>query len=366
MDHVDICIIGAGVVGLAIAQKLASSSNHVVILEQHASFGQETSSRNSEVIHAGIYYSTGSLKAQLCVAGKRALYDYCERHQVPHRRVEKLIVATTPKEEAVLHDLLQKAIANGVEDLTWWSSKKLQAEESEVSAALALHSPSTGIVDSHALMRSFLGKAESQGASLAAKTKLVQVEVLSEGFRVHDQSDEEHTIFHTSILINSAGLQAQRMASQIDRLDPQVIPPLYLCKGNYFTLQGKSPFSRLIYPIPEAGGLGVHATLDLAGQTRFGPDFEYIEQEDYQVSLQNLPQYYQTIRRYYPGLKEDSLLPGYVGIRPKLQAPGDPFHDFVIQDEQVHQIPGLIQLFGIESPGLTSALAIADYVANLL
>ena len=366
MDRVDISIIGAGVVGLAIAQHLASPQRQLMILEQHSSFGHETSSRNSEVIHAGIYYPQGSLKATLCVTGKQKLYEYCEKNNIPHQRIGKIIVATKSEEDPILQSILKKAENNGVHDLQWQSQKQLQQIEPEVQGTLALLSPSTGIIDSHMLMRSFLGKAENQGAHFVAQAHVTHIEIVTDGFIVRVSNGGEVYTFHTRILINSAGLHAQKVSHTIEGLASETIPPIYLCKGNYFSMNGKSPFAHLIYPVPEKAGLGIHATLDLAGQTRFGPDTEYIDQENYEVSLDNLPKYYQAIRRYYPNLPDHALQPGYVGIRPKLQAPGESFQDFVIQDQSDHQIPGLIQLYGIESPGLTSSLAIAESVHKLL
>jgi len=368
MDQVDITIIGAGVVGLAIAQKLASDKRSIILLERNTSFGEETSSRNSEVIHAGIYYPKESLKARFCVAGRKMLYDYCRKNQIPHQPIGKLIVATCAAEEPALEEIFAKAKENGVDDLQWLAQEKVKIMEPNLRATTALFSPSTGIIDSHALMRCLLSQGESQGLLFAANSEAKSIIPEGNGFIVQAKDGRENFTFRSHCVINAAGLQAQNVASQIEGLDESTIPPGYLCKGNYFSIQGKAPFSHLIYPVPEANGvgLGIHATLDLAGQVKFGPDTEYVDHIDYRESIQNLPKYYQAIRRYFPTLPEDSLAPAYAGIRPKIQAPGAPFQDFVIQTEATHQIPGLIQLFGIESPGLTSCLAIADYVEHLL
>ncbi|MBF0277023.1 MAG: NAD(P)/FAD-dependent oxidoreductase [SAR324 cluster bacterium] len=367
MDTVDITIIGAGVIGLAIAQKLAGTEKDLLILEQHRSFGTETSSRHSEVIHAGIYYPKDSLKAKFCVAGKIAMYDYCRRNRIPFKQLGKLIVATKSEEEPILEEILGKARTNGVFDLQWMSRQELQRLEPELQATQALFSPSTGIIDSHSFMRSLLANAESKGANLVCLTPVERIEPVKEGFEVH-VGGENPFHFHTRILINAGGLYAQDISRKISGLNPHSIPPIYFCKGNYFAISGKSPFSHLIYPVPEpnVAGLGVHSTIDLAGQVRFGPDVQYIDTIDYDVSLKNLPQFYHSIRRYFPGLPDASLRPDYSGIRPKLQGPGDPVADFIIQDASIHQLPGLIQLYGIESPGFTSSLAIADHVHTLL
>ncbi len=367
METVDITIIGAGVIGLAIARKVAAPGKSVLILEQHRAFGTETSSRHSEVIHAGIYYPQDSLKAKFCVAGKIAMYDYCQQNGLPFQRVGKLIVATEPEEEPILEEILKKAHANGVDDLQWLSQQELRQREPALKATQALFSPSTGIIDSHAFMRSLLANAESQGANLACLTPVLHVEPSKDGFEIQVGGASPFH-FQTRVLINAAGLSAQEIARKIVDLPPNTIPALFLCKGNYFATSGKSPFSHLIYPVPEpnVAGLGVHSTLDLAGQVRFGPDVQYIDQVDYDVSLENLPKFYRSIRRYFPQLPDGALHPDYAGIRPKLQAPGAAVVDFVIQDASDHQLPGLIQLYGIESPGFTSSLAIADYVSSLL
>lgn len=368
MDHIDACVIGAGVVGLAIGRTLAAHGAEVLVLDREADFGQGISSRNSEVIHAGIYYAPNSLKAVLCVRGKHMLYRYCREHGVGHANCGKLIVATCREEEATLEDIRGKALANGVDDLEYWSRDRLRKAEPHVRATLALYSPSTGIISSHELMQSYLADLERQGGTFAGLTRVVSVHREKDLFTLVCNVGASEYRFTTRVLVNAGGLGAQTVAGCFDFVDPATIPPLYYCKGNYFTLNGRSPFTHLIYPVPEktGAGLGVHATIDLGGQAKFGPDVEYTDSEDYSVSLGRLDQYYEAVRRYFPALADDQLAPGYVGIRPKLQAPGAAPADFVIQGEDEHGIPGLVQLFGIESPGLTSSMAIAEYVQQLI
>lgn len=367
MDYIDGCVIGAGVIGLAIGRALVARGQEVVVLDRERQYGEGISSRNSEVIHAGIYYPANSLKALTCVRGKDMLYEYCRKRGVGHRRCGKLIVATESAEEAVLQDIKTKACANGVDDLEFWSADRVKAAEPEVKATMALFSPSTGIVSSHELMNAYLGDLESGGGSFVGNTRVKKVVAEKPGFIVICDVDGEEYRFATRILINSAGLGAQALAGSIEGLDDKWIPPLYLCKGNYFIMSGRSPFQRLIYPVPEksGAGLGVHATIDLGDQVKFGPDVEYVGEENYGVSEDRLDQYYAAVRKYYPGLKDGNLTPGYAGIRPKLQGPGQPPADFMVQGPADHGLPGLVQLFGIESPGLTSSLAIADDVIGL-
>lgn len=368
MDHIDTCIVGAGVVGLAIGRRLASPHSDLLVLDCQEQYGQGISSRNSEVIHAGIYYPAKSLKAVLCVTGKQRLYDYCESRHVAARRCGKLIVATSSNEESALEDILEKAHANGVDDLEYWSRQMIDEREPQVKATLGLFSPSTGIVSTHELMTAYLADIEHQGGSFVGGTFVVSVEIHENRFVLRCSVQGEPYEFTCKVLVNSAGLGAQKLASGIKGLDAETIPELHYCKGNYFTLASQSPFNHLIYPVPEkfAAGLGIHATIDLGGQVKFGPDVEYTESEDYSVSMDRLNDYYKAVRRYYPALADGELNPGYVGIRPKLQGPGDPPADFVIQGENIHGIERLVQLFGIESPGLTSSMAIADYVADLV
>lgn len=368
MDHADSCVVGAGVVGLAIGRALASAGQEVFVLDKEAHFGQGISSRNSEVIHAGIYYPKDSLKAIMCVRGKQMLYEYCASRNISHVRCGKLIVATQADEEEVLEEIRGKAEANGVTDLAWWSRDRIAAEEPAVSATLALFSPSTGIVSSHELMQALLADLEDAGGTFASHASVDRVERHGEGFLIVCDAGGEEYRFTTTRLVNSAGLSAQAVARRLTFVEASLVPPLYYCKGNYFTLTGKSPFTHLIYPVPEktGAGLGVHATIDTGGQVKFGPDVEYVDEEDYRVSLDRLDEYYRAVRRYFPALADGRLEPGYVGIRPKLQGPGDMPRDFMIQGPAEHGETGLVQLFGIESPGLTSSLAIADHVLELL
>ena len=364
MDKVDITIVGAGVIGLAIAYELAQENYIILLLEKNSTFGEETSSRNSEVIHAGIYYPKNSLKAELCVRGKKLLYEYCVKNNIPHKKVGKLIVAINTEEEKGLNEIYDNACNNGVDDLIWWNKNKIARLEPEIKAAKALFSPSTGIVDTHILMRSLLRKAEANGTYFIPATKVISIEPQRAGFYVKSEDKSCNCDFFSTVVINAAGLSAQSVAENISNLDRSTIPKGYLCKGNYFKLVGATPFTHLIYPVPEKNktGLGIHATLDLQGRIRFGPDTEYVDKIDYQPTDNNLPQYYKAIRRYYPQLPEQGLKPDYSGIRPKLQGPGETAKDFVIQGEKEHKIRGLIQLFGLESPGLTSCLALAKKV----
>ncbi|MBT4161646.1 MAG: NAD(P)/FAD-dependent oxidoreductase [Gammaproteobacteria bacterium] len=366
--YTDICVVGAGVVGLAVARELALRGHKVVVLEKSERFGEGISSRNSEVIHAGIYYPDNSLKARLCVRGKNQLYEYCESRHVPHRRLGKLIVATSDEENNQLAAILEKARRSEVVDLEYIEGAKLKALEPAVNSRLALLSPSTGIIDVHGLMTSFLADLEANDGSLACRAEVKNVRRNVDGFIVEVAVDGGSYSIGCRGLVNSAGLGAQSVAASVEGLNPAIIPPLYFCKGSYFLLQAKNPFNHLIYPVPDpsGAGLGVHATIDTGGQVRFGPDVEYIGAENYRVSDERLAMSYDAIRRYYPGLEDGWLIPGYAGIRPKLQAPGDEPADFVIQTADDHEIPGLINLFGIESPGLTSSMAIAETVAASL
>ena len=363
LDHFDCCIIGAGVIGLAIGRQLAQSGRRILLLEQHPRYGSETSSRNSEVIHAGIYYPPGSLKATLCVAGKTALYQYCTDNHIEHRAIGKLIVAQQAQQQE-LHNLKQQAEANGVLDLQWLNRADIKRIEPQVEADLALYSPSTGIIDSHQLMHCLAAEIEANGGLIALNSRFIAAELLHQGYQVTLQTQGEPYRLNCQTLVNSAGLEATQVAHRIAGQTPHGIPSLHLCKGNYFILQGRSPFSHLIYPLPEPNttGLGIHATLDLQGRTRFGPDIEYVQTPDHRVSEHSISTFTEAIQRYYPGLNPARLSPGYCGIRPKLQAPGEPAQDFLIQ----HPTAGLINLFGIESPGLTSCLAIAQHVQALI
>jgi len=365
MDSVECAVIGAGVVGLAVARAAALAGREVVILEAEGAIGTHTSSRNSEVIHAGIYYPKGSLKARTCVEGKERLYEYCAEHGIPHARCGKLIVATGENQMAELQAIQQKAHANGVTDVVWMTRQQATALEPELHCAAALYSPSTGIIDSHALMLGFLGDAEAAGAMLALKSPLLRAAARNGGFELEVGGAEPLRIAART-LVNSAGLTAPSVAKRIEGYPPQLAPREHYAKGNYYSLSRRSPFSRLIYPVPEPGGLGVHITLDLAGQARFGPDVEWVEHIAYDVDPRRAERFYAAIRRFWPGLPDGALAPGYSGIRPKTSGPGEPASDFVVQGPAEHGVPGLVHLCGIESPGLTASLALADEVLRQL
>ena len=364
MDKVDCIVIGAGVVGLAVARALALQGREVMVLEAANAIGTGISSRNSEVIHAGIYYPQGSLKAQLCVQGKHMLYDYCAQRGIGHRRCGKLIVATTDSQVAQLQNIIFKAAANGVNDLVLLSREQAQAMEPHLECVAAIHSPSTGIVDSHALMLSLQGDIENAGGFVVLNTAVAQLKREQEAIELIAFDDTELV---ASTVINAAGLHAPLVASRTKGIDASHVPLTYWAKGNYFTLSGKSPFNRLIYPVPEAAGLGVHLTIDLGGQAKFGPDVEWVQSpDDLLVDPSRGDAFYAEVRKYWPALKDGALQAGYAGIRPKLQGPGQVAGDFVIQGEAVHGVPGLVNLFGIESPGLTSSLAIGEVVSQML
>ncbi len=371
MERVDCVVVGAGVVGLAVARRLARTGREVVILEAADAIGTGTSSRNSEVIHAGIYYPTGSVRARLCVAGRDALYAYCQEHGVAHSRVGKLIVATEEAQLPRLDAIRAQAAANGVDDLRAITAAEAMAMEPALRCVGALLSPSTGIIDSHGLMLALQGDAEEAGAMLALLSPLERAHRTSDGFELEVGGAEPMRIA-CSTLVNAAGLGAWTVARGLEGFPADRIPPRVLAKGNYYALgQGRSPFSRLVYPVPVEGGLGVHLTLDLAGQARFGPDVEWLAPEtydriDYAVDPRRADAFYGEVRRYWPGLPDGALVPAYAGVRPKLSGPGQPQADFLIQGPEAHGLPGLVTLFGIESPGLTSCLAIADAVATRL
>jgi L-2-hydroxyglutarate oxidase LhgO len=362
MESVDAVVVGAGVVGLAIARELALAGREVIILDAEDAIGTHTSSRNSEVIHAGIYYPKGSLKARSCVAGRDLLYQYCATHGVPHRRCGKLIVAANENQLKELQNIRDKAHANGVTDVDWIAKDEVARIEPELFCMGALLSPSTGIIDSHSLMLAYLGDAEAHGAMLALKSPLERARV-REGFELHVSGSDP---IRCTVLVNSAGLRAPTVAKAIEGYPSQLAPRELYAKGNYYSLSKKSPFSRLIYPVPEPGGLGVHVTLDLAGQARFGPDVEWVERINYDVDPRRAERFYAAIRRYWPGLPDNSLSPGYAGIRPKTAGPGEPAPDFEIQGPRKHGVPGLVHLYGIESPGLTASLALARVVREEL
>jgi L-2-hydroxyglutarate oxidase LhgO len=362
MDNVDIVVVGAGVVGLAVARALAVAGREVLILEAAESFGTGTSSRNSEVIHAGIYYPCGSLKARFCVAGRDRLYRFCEQHGIPHHRCGKLIVAASVSQQTELQKIRAAAHANGVE-LELWEGGRAIALEPQLRCVGALHSPLTGIVDSHSYMLALLGQAENHGATLVCESAVTALRLEKDGVVLAINGEEPALRART--LINSAGIQAPQISALIEGFPAEHVPRAYFAKGNYFTLGGRSPFSRLVYPVPEPGGLGVHLTLDLAGRARFGPDVQWVDAPDYTVDPRRAQKFYAAIRTYWPALADGALQPAYAGIRPKISAPSAPAADFRIDGPEVHGVAGVVNLFGIESPGLTASLAIADEVAGI-
>ncbi|MCZ6862975.1 MAG: NAD(P)/FAD-dependent oxidoreductase [Alphaproteobacteria bacterium] len=366
-EHVDSVVIGAGVIGIAVAGQLARAGREVIVLEACDAIGSGISSRNSEIIHAGIYYPKDSLKARLCVAGRDLLYTFCESHGVEFKRSGKLIVATEQAEVATLQTIFEKAKANGVDDLQWLTVKQAQAMEPHVRTAGALFSPSTGIVDSHGLMLALQGDAEENGAVFAFSSPVTGGQVDGCGI-VLEVGGETPMRISCDRLVNAAGLHAQSVARKLEGLAPETIPPTFYARGNYFILGMKSPFRHLVYPVPVPGGLGTHSVLDMGGQTKFGPDVEWVDSLVYDVDPNRAERFYSAIRRYWPDLPDGVLQPGYAGIRPKLAGPegGKWGTDFVVQGPECHAVAGLINLYGIESPGLTSSLAIAKWVADLL
>ena len=362
VDKVDSIVIGAGVVGLAVGRALAISGREVIVLEAADAIGTGTSSRNSEVIHAGIYYPAGSLKAQLCVKGKELLYDYCEQKGLDFRRCGKLIVATSAAQVGQLEQIKKKAQANGVHDMQMLTREQAKALEPALECHAALLSPSTGIVDSHGLMLALQGDMENAGGALALMSPVDSAQVQADGILIRTPDGTE---LLANEVVNAAGLYAPSVASRMQGLDAQYVPQAYFAKGNYFTLTGRAPFSHLIYPVPEAAGLGVHLTLDMGGQAKFGPDVEWVDSpEQLQVDPQRCAGFYDEVRKYWPDLQNGSLLPGYAGIRPKISGPHEAAADFCIQTAAEHGVAGLVNLFGIESPGLTSCLAIAEQVVH--
>jgi L-2-hydroxyglutarate oxidase LhgO len=364
MDRVDVVVIGAGVVGLAVARALALCGREVMVLEAVDAIGTGTSSRNSEVIHVGIYYPQGSLKARLCVEGKALLYRYCAERGIGHSRCGKLIVATQASQIAQLQSIIDKAAANGVDDLQLLTREQAQALEPNLECVAAVSSPSTGIVDSHGLMLALQGDLENAGGMVVLNSPLALARCTQEAITL---IAEDGTELEAKTVVNAAGLHAQALAQRFEGLAAQHVPPSHFAKGNYFTLSGRSPFSRLIYPVPEAAGLGVHLTIDLGGQAKFGPDVQWVDSpDDLVVDPRRGDGFYQEVRKYWPGLPDGALIPGYAGIRPKIQSSAEPAKDFLIQGPATHGVPELVNLFGIESPGLTSSLAIGRHVASML
>ena len=363
--ELDAVVVGGGVVGLAIARALALAGREVTLLEAEATLGSHSSSRNSEVIHAGIYYEPGSLKAACCVAGKNLLYDYSLARDVAHERIGKIIVATRDEEVSTLNRLKAQAEANGVADLVWLDRAEIFALEPAITAVRGLLSPSTGIIDSHEYMLALRRDAEAAGTDVVLATPVIGGRVAREGIELNVGGSETATISCRTV-INAAGLRAQEVARSIVGVPKSTIPEQHFAKGHYFVLAGRAPFQRLVYPVPVPGGLGIHLTLDLAKQARFGPDVSWIPGIDYTFDERRESSFYSAIRGYFPGLVEGSLTPGYTGIRAKLGPAGSPSQDFVVQGPVVHGVPGLVNLYGIESPGLTASLALGEHVLALL
>ena len=364
-DTVDCVVVGAGVIGLAVARQLVLDGHETLLVERQEAFGTGTSSRHSEVIHAGIYYPAGSLKAQLCLRGRELLYEYCAARGIDHRRCGKLIVATQPGQVADLERIAAAARCNGVENLYPIGRDEALRLEPSLQCVAALVSPSTGIIDSHGYMLSLLGDAESKGATLALLSTVSALRPV-DGVVELWVSEEPQPLLKARWVVNCAGLHAPELARRIEGFPAAHVPRAWYAKGNYFTLAGRAPFSRLIYPVPEPGGLGVHLTLDLGGQARFGPDVEWIDALDYSVDPRRSEQFYAAIRAYWPKLRDGQLAPAYAGIRPKISGPGEPVADFRIDGPATHGVAGIVNLFGIESPGLTASLAIAECVGEII
>ena len=376
MDSFDVCIAGAGVVGLAIAYQLSRSERYrsktIVLLEAESDFGRITSSRNSEVIHAGIYYPENSMKALLCVEGKTLLYEFLEQNALPYKKLGKLIVAQKGEEHGLIK-IQMNAKKNKVTDLKWIDQEELRSIEPNLSAIAALYSPSTGIVDSHSYMKRLLWHAEKNGTYFSPRTQIDQVEKVGGSFLVETKitqnlCKEEAYKFRCKEFINSAGLNAQKLAKRMVGMDTSDVPPLYPCKGDYFSYIGKSPFKHLIYPLPEKNhtGLGIHSTIDMSGQTRFGPDTQFINDINYEIDSEKSGDFALSIARYFPKINRSQLQPAYSGIRPKISGLGSIAADFSIQGPKKHGVEGLVQLFGMESPALTASLAIGKYVESIL
>ncbi|MDB5732209.1 MAG: FAD-dependent oxidoreductase [Variovorax sp.] len=364
MEEIECVVIGAGVVGLAVARAIALQGREVLVLEAEGAIGSGISSRNSEVIHAGLYYTPGSLKARFCLEGRQALYAYAAQRGVPHRRCGKLIVATSQAQVARLEAILANARVCGVDDLAWMSGEEARALEPQLACVAALHSPSTGIVDSHALMLSLQGDLEDAGGIVVLKCPVARAECAQEAIVL---IAEDGTALRCRSVVNAAGLGAPSLARRFDNLSPGFVPREHWAKGSYFVLPGRAPFRHLIYPVPEAAGLGVHLTLDLGGQARFGPDVQWVESpDDLVVEGARAAAFEAEVRQYWPTLPTAALQPGYAGIRPKISGPGEPAADFWVQGPREHGVPGLVNLFGIESPGLTASLALGQHVASLL
>jgi L-2-hydroxyglutarate oxidase LhgO len=365
-DRIDCAIIGAGVVGLAIGRALAQAGREVVVIERNAAIGEETSSRNSEVVHAGLYYPPGSLKAKLCVSGRESLYTYCAEKRVPFQRCGKLVVATAAAQAGKIARIAGTARRNGVDDVVELTSAGIADFEPALRAAAALWSPSTGIVDSHALMLALTGDLEAADGIIATNTEVTALDVDTDAIRLGLRSEDEQSTLVAATVVNAAGLGAGDLASRVSGAEAYVPPKIRFAKGNYFVYQRPSPFHHLVYPLPAGGGLGIHATLDLAGRLRFGPDVEWIDEIDYTVDAGRREAFALAIREYWPEVDARALEPGYSGIRPKLAGPGEGWADFRVDVAVAGSRRQLIHLLGIESPGLTSALSLADELCDRL
>ncbi len=365
IEDAECVVIGAGVVGLAIAKRLAEDGRAVAVVEKESKIGKHASSRNSEVIHAGLYYPTGSLRASLCIDGRNRLYQYCEQRNIAQRRIGKLIVAKSVDELGRLREIRQLATNNGVTDLRWLSEKDLQVLEPQIAGQAGLLSPSTGIVDSHGLMMAMVADIEANNGTVLLHNEVTNIEATADGFvlTILRQSNES---VRCNVLINAAGLFAQNVSRITADFPAALIPQQHLAIGHYFSYDGDSPFNRLIYPLPSNGGLGIHATLDLAGSIRFGPNLRWVDAINYDFDVTCKREFCQAIETYYPAIDAARLQPAYTGIRPKLSGAQMPAVDFKIQGRREHGMPGLINLYGIDSPGLTSSLAIAEHVQKLL
>jgi L-2-hydroxyglutarate oxidase LhgO len=364
-DVVDCVVVGAGVIGLSVARALALRGHETLLLEEAAGIGTGVSSRSSEVLHSGIYYQPDSLKARLCVRGRQLLGAYCREHGVAHRVCGKLIVATAEQQLATLERLRGNALRNGVGDVCMLTAAEARTLEPQLRCSAALHAPSTGIIDTHGLMQALLGDLQRAGGTVALRTRVSGGRSLAGGFELRVAGAADYRL-RARRLVNAAGLGAQALAAALAGLSAQRVPPLYFAKGHYFALRGPAPFARLIYPLPEAGGLGIHLTLDLAGRARFGPDVQWLEKPDYGVDPALAAPFAAAVRRYWPEVRAEALQPDYAGVRPKLVPAGAPAADFLIQGAAQHGVAGLVNLYGIESPGLTAALAIAEYVSETL
>ena len=361
-----VLVAGAGIVGLAVARELALSGLDVMVVERQPAIGTEGSARNSEVIHAGLYYPPDSQKARHCVTGNKKLYQYCDSHDINYNRCGKLVVATTRSECETLEEILETAQSNGVHDLVQLSANQAKKLEPELFCTAALMSPSTGVIDSHGLIQSLLNDFENKGGTLGLCSELVHATVSDQNICAKIRGPTESILINTKWLINSAGLHSQNLAMNIDGLDKKYVPPTYLAKGIYFTVSGRPPFSQLIYPVPGGGGLGIHFTLDIGGQAKFGPDVQWVDQIDYSVDPSRLDEFVQAIQRYWPAANANNMHPGYAGIRPRIYGAKEAPADFLIQGPKTHKAPGLINLFGIESPGLTASLSLASEIVSLV